>query len=684
MRSLLSRGFVAATGAFTLAATAAAQGSNDCATATVISGTGTFNVTTVGATDSAQQGTGCVVAHTDVWFKWTAPSTNTFTLATCGGVSADSVVDVYNASACPTAGQVIACNDDSCGLQSSTNFSATSGTVYMLQLGAFGAGTTYTGTFSLNVFVPPPPCGVNTGPDITVGDLSDVLNVLPESGIDAVALGTVSCNMGNVIIAWVSSTPAHPVIRQNVYKYKVVSGSGRFEQIGLSWLKHAFAVAPGNTCCTCTGSGGGMWPGCSDPYGSGLNGSQSGLGPNWQVNAHTGVFTYPPANPAWSGNVARRCEMLSTDVENTGGGVRYFGEGHYVTADDAAAGNQNNNASYRELTCTSGSFTFTGTTTREQPAIRAWAVAESGVTLNNVQIANDGLLVTGAKATSLGGGQWHYEYGVYNMNADRNVGSFSVPIPAGVTVSNIGFHDVFYHDGDGNGSATFSGTDWAGSVAGGAITWACETQAVNNNANAIRWGSTYNFRFDANAAPVGGVMTMGLWKPGTPTSVTSTGDVPGHSAFSAFCLGDGTGTACPCGNNGTAGHGCANSSFAAGALLSASGTASVAADTAALSASSMTGSTCVFFQGDAQQAPVVVDDGLGCVTGSVIRLGTKTVAANASSFPQAGDLLISVRGAVPGAGGTRYYQCFYRNAVAAFCPPATSNRTNGMVITWAP
>jgi hypothetical protein len=98
----------------------------------------------------------------------------------------------------------------------------------------------------------------------------------------------------------------------------------------------------------------------------------------------------------------------------------------------------------------------------------------------------------------------------------------------------------------------------------------------------------------------------------------------------------------------------------------------------------MTGASCVFFQGSAQMPAAVIDDGLGCVTGSVIRLGTRSVTGNASAFPQPGDPLISVRGAVPPAGATRFYQCFYRNAVAAYCPPATSNRTNGVEISWAP
>ncbi|MBI5363464.1 MAG: fibronectin type III domain-containing protein [Planctomycetes bacterium] len=178
----------------------------------------------------------------------------------------------------------------------------------------------------------------------------------------------------------------------------------------------------------------------------------------------------------------------------------------------------------------------------------------------------------------------------------------------------------------------------------------------------------------------------------TVTTVSGTGFIDGFqlirlpdtSVFTSFCSGDGSGTPCPCGNNGTDGHGCANSSFATGALLGGTGVTSVSADTVQLQASSMTGATCVFFQGTSDMAPVVVGDGLGCVTGSVIRLGTKSVAGGTSSFPQAGDPLVSVRGQIPPTGATRYYQCFYRNAAASFCPPGTSNRTNGVVIVWAP
>ncbi|MBI5363358.1 MAG: VCBS repeat-containing protein [Planctomycetes bacterium] len=151
----------------------------------------------------------------------------------------------------------------------------------------------------------------------------------------------------------------------------------------------------------------------------------------------------------------------------------------------------------------------------------------------------------------------------------------------------------------------------------------------------------------------------------------------------AYCFGDGTGAACPCANNGTAGNGCANSGFAGGANLSATGTPSVAADTVTLTASNLTGSVAVFFQGATQTPATIIDDGLGCVGGPIVRLGSKP-AAGTSFYPQPGDPRISIRGALPAAGGTFYYQSFYRNAAAAFCPPATSNRTNGVAVTWVP
>ena len=157
--------------------------------------------------------------------------------------------------------------------------------------------------------------------------------------------------------------------------------------------------------------------------------------------------------------------------------------------------------------------------------------------------------------------------------------------------------------------------------------------------------------------------------------------LPARAQIASFCPGDGSLINCPCGNNGATAHGCANSAFTSGALLTGSGNPAWYDDTVVLTASNMTGGICVFFQGDAQVSPLVLDDGLGCVSGSVIRLGIKSVSGGASSYPSVGDAPITVRGGITASNyGPRYYQCFYRNAAQAFCPPALSNRINMPVI----
>jgi Tol biopolymer transport system component len=158
----------------------------------------------------------------------------------------------------------------------------------------------------------------------------------------------------------------------------------------------------------------------------------------------------------------------------------------------------------------------------------------------------------------------------------------------------------------------------------------------------------------------------------------------GAGPIGRFCFGDWSVAACPCDNNGAPEHGCANSFFADGGLLDGHGAPALASDTVTLVAENLSGNVCVFFQGTEPMEPAVIDDGVGCVGGAIIRLGTKAVTAATSSYPQAGDVPISVKGAIAAPGGTRVYQAFYRNAAPSFCPPATTNRTNGVAIFWTP
>jgi hypothetical protein len=214
-----------------------------------------------------------------------------------------------------------------------------------------------------------------------------------------------------------------------------------------------------------------------------------------------------------------------------------------VTPDDSNAQNQNNNASYRQMTMSGGGeFTggVTGTTQREKPAIRAWKINDPSVVevdlatpeATNAGGDTTGLAILSADATDLGGGVWHYEYALYNMNSDRSFSSFAVPSSPGLVVTNIGFRDVPYHSGDGfNSSPTtpvnFDGTDWAQSSNGSVVSWTMVPATPLGNSNALRWGTMYNFRFDANSPPTTGSITLGLFKAvgGQPDFMLANGTV---------------------------------------------------------------------------------------------------------------------------------------------------------------
>jgi hypothetical protein len=153
-----------------------------------------------------------------------------------------------------------------------------------------------------------------------------------------------------------------------------------------------------------------------------------------------------------------------------------------------------------------------------------------------------------------------------------------------------------------------------------------------------------------------------------------------------FCAGDGSGTACPCGNSSAtgAGEGCA-SSLGFGGTLRASGMPSLAADSLVLNCAQMPNAPCLYFQGTTQTgggAGAVFGDGLRCAGGSIVRLGTVINAGGVSQYPSGAQQSVSVRGQVT-TSGVRDYQTWYRNA-AAFCTPSTFNLTNGLAITWAP
>jgi Tol biopolymer transport system component len=167
-------------------------------------------------------------------------------------------------------------------------------------------------------------------------------------------------------------------------------------------------------------------------------------------------------------------------------------------------------------------------------------------------------------------------------------------------------------------------------------------------------------------------------------------DRANEAIFAPFCFGDGTIVACPCGNSGSPGHGCQNSAGTGGAVLSGSGVPSLSADTVHLiSSGELPSVTSILLQGTAISAPTIFGDGRRCAGGNLKRLFAHSAVGGVATMPQGADSSISARSSAMGspisAGATRFYQMYYRDPSASFCPNPPGNLYNissAVAVTW--
>ncbi len=381
------------------------------------------------------------------------------------------------------------------------------------------------------------------GPDVVVGDVIGLAQFGSASGGRVgLAVGTDACNFGTVDLNWFAlPNNDHPVIPQNMYRMSGgPNNDQRFEQIGQSNVKHAFTALTQNLCqLGCNGVGGSrLGSGCSDPYSASLNAGPN-LGSRAWINPFTGAFprgdsATPPNSHSGHAHVGTSHRILTniTDLAPADNpGALYYAEAQYVTPHEYAwcqanpgQCNMYNNVSYRRYNVsgtTSFSFSPVGSTVREKIAVMAWPDA-SFEQIRPVP-GVDGIGTLAYKVTNPSPGVWHYEYAIHNQNLDRAIREFAVPIGSGVVIDDIGFHAPPQHPGwtfDGTaGNAGYSEIPWAQDLSGGMMTWSTETFAQNPNANAIRWGTMYNFRFTSNRPPQVANATVGFYKTGEPITV---------------------------------------------------------------------------------------------------------------------------------------------------------------------
>lgn len=342
--------------------------------------------------------------------------------------------------------------------------------------------------------------------DVALIGVTQVQQVARDSGMVAISPSAVLKNVGIHDVPWYSkfsgtfppyNNDQHPFLVWNMYRV----ANGSFEQIGVSGLKHAFLTVNSN--CGCT-SGNILWVNCEDTYGVGTNDSSGSVGPRRELRAFSGEWvrcgsifdtncdgiqnSAPPFNGATD---PRRMGVLETDLQTPG--AQYYFDSWYLARDDV---NIYNTMGWRQVSPSfNGSAWSFGllTSLAPGPAIDAWVnPANPGPNADSQRIdTGGGHLTLAVRATDLGGGRWRYVYALSNHDFDRKIRAFAVPLPEGVTVTNVTFHDA-----DRNPA-----TDWVATVTPGSdIRW--QGPAISGRSGPVLdWGLVDTFGFEVDLPP---------------------------------------------------------------------------------------------------------------------------------------------------------------------------------------
>ena len=128
----------------------------------------------------------------DIWFNYQADCTGTVTVSLCGS-GYDTEIAVYNGCSCPVGnGNLLACNDDSCGFQSQVSITVVQGNCYKIRVGGF-QGAQGSGTITITK-------GPDCGGDVCAADISPPNSpaVCGDGNgiVDAADLGELLANWG--------------------------------------------------------------------------------------------------------------------------------------------------------------------------------------------------------------------------------------------------------------------------------------------------------------------------------------------------------------------------------------------------------------------------------------------------------------------------------------------------------
>ncbi|HEV7491499.1 MAG TPA: hypothetical protein VGO25_11880 [Rhodanobacteraceae bacterium] len=339
----------------------------------------------------------------------------------------------------------------------------------------------------------------------------------------------------------------HPFLIWNLYR---INSDGTIDQIGRSGVKHAFLTINAGCMDSCNDPHS-LGLGCGDTYGSGNNDDPGAMGPRSEIVPAEGTWgrcgsiwdpscngqEHSDGNNSWTQRMQVHESQLDPAV-NTGATYKF--ESWYIARDDI---NILNSMATLSVTPHFGGGTWSlnnQSAYRLGPAIDRWVdpVHPAPNSSNSPITSSEGHAKVAVKVTDNGNGTWTYYYAVMNLDFARaieqtpaagpdprvlsNAGfdSFTVPIPAGATVSTTGFR---------NGTVDGSGA-WTASTGANSVTWSASGQPTLN------WGTMYSFSLTVNASPrsgtptaipkVSGLVSLHVANTGAPASYNATAIVP--------------------------------------------------------------------------------------------------------------------------------------------------------------
>ena len=459
----------------------------------------------------------------DRFYRFTAPESGSLLASTCGS-SYDTVLSIH--SACPaTENNALACNDDSCGLQSTVSVDLEAGERVWIRVAGYNGAT---GSYDLDISFREQ--GLVLGPDPAVKDLSEFRQVGRVGSEVAFTMRTVICNHGDVAMDWHRvPDPRHPFLVFNMYRLM----NDRIEQIGASWVKHGYSASQSGGCgarCQAAEGNQNLGPGCADVYGTSANSRQSTFGPRTDIDPWTGLFEFEGSHLDVTDldDHTRIEHLLRVEDEDLdparNPGARYLVELYVISHDDI---DHENSVGYKtvDIAGRSGStwnVSVPPGDAAEGTALWDWFGATFTV-LPAGELQDDGRAYLKTRVTDNGDGTWHYEYALFNLDIARAIGSFRVPVGPDVELTNLGFHAVRSHD------EGFDNEPWDVARTDGHLVWTTTPYDDGSTSNPLRWGTMYNFRFDASTPPVDSTVGVDMFLPGDILGHTGEAKAPSSS-----------------------------------------------------------------------------------------------------------------------------------------------------------